>query len=196
VREHIGEYGGDPGFIALSGGSAGGHLCTLVALTPGIDAWQPGFERSDTRVDACVPFYGVYDVTAGPEGSGAYGPGLGKLLERQVMKTTRAINPGLFEAASPDRRITPSAPPMFVLHGLNDTMVPPQVGRTFVERLRAVSQAPVAFVELPQGQHAFDILASMRTRHTTMGVVHFLEWVRLRAAAEAGSVRPLDGIAP
>jgi hypothetical protein len=26
--------------------------------------------------------------------------------------------------------------------------------------------------------------------------VHFLEWVRLRAAAEAESVRPLDGIAP
>ncbi len=26
VREHIAEYGGDPAFIAVSGGSAGGHL--------------------------------------------------------------------------------------------------------------------------------------------------------------------------
>ena len=44
VREHIAEYGGDPGFIAVSGGSAGGHLAALLALTPGDPAFQPGFE--------------------------------------------------------------------------------------------------------------------------------------------------------
>ena len=44
VREHIAEYGGDPGFIAVSGGSAGGHLCALLALTPGDHDFQPGFE--------------------------------------------------------------------------------------------------------------------------------------------------------
>ena len=65
VREHIAEYGGDPGFIAVSGGSAGGHLSALVALTPGDPAFQPGFEEADASVDACVPFYGVYDMTAG-----------------------------------------------------------------------------------------------------------------------------------
>ena len=27
VRENIAEYGGDPGFVAITGGSAGGHLC-------------------------------------------------------------------------------------------------------------------------------------------------------------------------
>jgi len=27
VKEHIAEYGGDPGFVVLTGGSAGGHLC-------------------------------------------------------------------------------------------------------------------------------------------------------------------------
>ena len=44
VREHIAEYGGDPGFIAVSGGSAGGHLSALLALTPNEPEWQPGFE--------------------------------------------------------------------------------------------------------------------------------------------------------
>ena len=33
VKEHIAEYGGDPRFVAVSGGSAGGHLCALLALT-------------------------------------------------------------------------------------------------------------------------------------------------------------------
>ena len=35
VRAHIAQYGGDPGFIAVSGGSAGGHLAALLALSPG-----------------------------------------------------------------------------------------------------------------------------------------------------------------
>ncbi len=178
VREHIAEYGGDPAFIAVSGGSAGGHLSSLLALTPNQPEWQPGFEDLDTRVDACVPFYGVYDMTGAPEGSGAYGPGLLDLLERRVMKVTYEDRPELFEQASPDHRVTAVAPPMFVLHGVNDTVVPLVVARTFVARLRATSRAPVASVELPGAQHAFDVLASTRCRHTTMGVVRFLDGIR------------------
>ena len=33
IRENIAEYGGDPGFVAITGGSAGGHLSALAALT-------------------------------------------------------------------------------------------------------------------------------------------------------------------
>jgi hypothetical protein len=33
VKEHIAAYGGDPDFVALTGGSAGGHLSALAALT-------------------------------------------------------------------------------------------------------------------------------------------------------------------
>ena len=34
TKEHIAEYGGDPDWIAITGGSAGGHLSSLAALTP------------------------------------------------------------------------------------------------------------------------------------------------------------------
>ncbi|MGD0311148.1 MAG: alpha/beta hydrolase [Acidimicrobiales bacterium] len=180
VRQHIAEYGGDPGFIAVSGGSAGGHLCSLLALTPDEPEWQPGFEELDASVDACVPFYGVYDMTGHPDRSGAYGDGTLDLLERLVMKTTIADNPRLFEEASPDHRVTPAAPPMLVFHGTNDTLVPLAVARYFVAQLQLVSEAPVAYVELPKAQHAFEVLASIRSRHTTMGAVRFLEGVRMR----------------
>jgi len=180
VRQHIAEYGGDPEFIAVSGGSAGGHLSALLALTPGEAQWQPGFEDLDTSVAACVPFYGVYDLTGDPERSGAYGPGLLDLLERRVMKTSRSDNPTLFEQASPDHRVTTTAPPMLVFHGTNDTLVPLGVARHFVAELRLHSQSPVAAVELPRAQHAFDVLASIRCRHTTMGAVRFLEGMRVR----------------
>lgn len=61
VKENIAAYGGDPNFVALSGGSAGGHLTALAALTPNDPKFQPGFEDADTSVMAAVPFYGRYD---------------------------------------------------------------------------------------------------------------------------------------
>ena len=86
VKEHIDEYGGDPSFVAVSGGSAGGHLCALLALSAGDPTFQPGFEEADTTVQACVPFYGVMDLTSSPDGAAIFGPGLRKMLEKKVMK--------------------------------------------------------------------------------------------------------------
>jgi acetyl esterase/lipase len=187
VKEHIAEYGGDPSFVAVSGGSAGGHLCALLALSAGDPEYQPGFEDADTSVQACVPFYGVMDMTGAPDGSGMYGPGLLKMLEKTVMKTTMAEHPEVFRSASPTQRVRPDAPPFFVLHGVNDTLVPVQVARTFVERLRAVSQAPVAYAELPLAQHAFDVLASLRCQATTSAVGDFLTGARAAAEISAGT---------
>jgi acetyl esterase/lipase len=183
VKAHIAEYGGDPSFVAVSGGSAGGHLCALLALTPGDASFQPGFEDADTSVDACVPFYGVMDMTGFDEGPSGYGSGLLDLLEKRVMKTSATEHPEIFRAASPTYRVHADAPPFFVLHGQNDTLVPVSVARTFVAALRAVSRAPVAYAELPLAQHAFDVLASFRCRATTAGVAAFLDAARGSAAS-------------
>jgi acetyl esterase/lipase len=182
VKEHIAGYGGDPGFVAISGGSAGGHLCALLALTAADRSWQPGFEGADVSVQACVPLYGVVDMTGAPEGSARFGPRTLKMLERTVMKTTEAEQPGVFRDASPTYRVHPDAPPFFVFHGVNDTLVPVETARAFVERLRAVSHQPVAYAELPFAQHAFDVVASLRCQATTSAVADFLEGARAAAA--------------
>ena len=192
VREHIADYGGDPGFIAVSGGSAGGHLAALVALTSGDPEFQPGFEAADASVDACVPFYGVYDMTAG-RGKSGYDEGLIMLLERRVFKRRVVDDPAVFEAASPLYRVHPDAPPFFVIHGTNDTLVPVSDARAFVHALRAVSKAPVLYAELPYTQHAFDVLPSVRTAHAVAAVVRFLEGVRFRRSAR---VRDEENQAP
>ena len=91
VRENIAEYGGDPGFVAITGGSAGGHLCALAALTANQPEFQPGFEEVDTTVQAAVPFYGAYDFT-NSQGH-AMGAGLVSFLERLVFKKKLAEDP-------------------------------------------------------------------------------------------------------
>ncbi len=196
VKAHIAEYGGDPNFVAVSGGSAGGHLCALLALTAGDAGFQPGFEDADTSVNACVPFYGVMDMTGSDEGESRYGSALLDLLEKRVMKVSATEHPEIFRAASPTYRVHADAPPFFVLHGQNDTLVPVSVARTFVAALRAVSSAPVAYAELPLAQHAFDVLASLRCRATTAGVAAFLDAARGSARAPERPSAPVTPLSP
>ncbi len=177
VKEHIAEYGGDPSFVAVSGGSAGGHLCALLALSAGDPRFQPGFEELDTSVQACVPFYGVMDLTSSPEAS-LFGTGLVEMLEKTVMKETEEAHSEVFADASPTFRVRSDAPPFFVLHGSNDSLVPVETARTFVRRLREVSRQAVAYAELPLTQHAFDVLASLRCQATASAVGDFLEGAR------------------
>ncbi len=140
--------------------------------------------RSATpSVEACVPLYGVYDMTCAPVDGDRrhviqYKHGLLRLLERRVFKTTYAENPGIFEQASPLFRVDASAPPFFVIHGMNDTLVPVGEARRFVKALREVSSEAVLYAELPRTQHAFDVLASARPARVIGGIVRFLEGVR------------------
>ena len=179
-REHAAEHGGDASFLAITGGSAGGHLAALAALTPNDPEYQPGFEDVDTTVQACVPFYGVYDFTNRARRVG--GDGMGGFLERLVMKCRVADDPDAFRRASPVCRVRPDAPPFMIVHGTHDSFAPVEDARTFVTELRAVSRAPVVSLELPDAQHAFDVFATPRTRHVIDGVAQFLRFVRASSA--------------
>jgi acetyl esterase/lipase len=175
IREHGSKYGADPSFLAVTGGSAGGHLAAMAALTAGDATLQPGFEDADTTVQACVPHYGVYDFTD-EDGTRASKLRMNRLLRRYVMAAD-ARYPEDYRAASPFYRVRADAPPFFVLHGTNDTLVPVADARAFVAKLRAVSSQPVAYAEIKGAQHAFDIFPSVRSAHAVRGVERFLDWV-------------------
>jgi acetyl esterase/lipase len=171
VKAHISEYGGDPDFIAITGGSAGGHLSSLAALTPNDPQFQPGFEDADTRVQAAVPFYGVYDFTRFDDAMHPMMPGL---LVKSIIKQRPSTHLEAYLTASPINHASADAPPFFVLHGRNDSLVPVEQARAFVQRLRQVGSQPVVYAELPFTQHAFDIFGSARAAHTAVAVEQFL----------------------
>ncbi|NJD31048.1 MAG: alpha/beta hydrolase [Gammaproteobacteria bacterium] len=177
VRRNITAYGGDPGFVAVTGGSAGGHLTALMALTANDARLQPGFEDVDTSVAAAVPFYGVYDFTDrhGLKGSG---DAMVRWLEKTVMPCSPSTDPGLWDLASPIALVRPDAPPFFILHGTHDSLASVEEARLFAQQLRAISKNAVVYAELPGAQHAWDVFRSVRAMESVHAVTRFLEWVR------------------
>ena len=188
IHEHGAEYGADPDFIVVTGGSAGGHLATLMALTANEPEYQPGFESVDTTMAACVAFYGVYDFT--DRHSYWHHGGLNRMLERQIMKAAHHEAPDAYAKASPMSRVHPAAPPFFIIHGDLDTLVPVEEARHFAAMLREATDSPVVYAEIPGAQHAFEILPSPRTQLVVHGVDRFLAYVYsqhlARRAAAAG----------
>ncbi|POP51467.1 alpha/beta hydrolase [Zhongshania marina] len=162
IKENISEYGGNPQFIAATGGSAGGHLSCLLALSANAPEFQPGFETADTTVQACIPFYGVYDFlnSQGQRSSES----LSQWVSAKVLKKTRAESPELWRQASPLYWVHKDAPPFLIIHGEADTLVPVQESRVLYDALKEVSNQAVSYAELPDAQHAFEIAISLRTQ--------------------------------
>ncbi|KUI28804.1 alpha/beta hydrolase [Mycobacterium sp. GA-2829] len=183
IRENIADYGGDPDFVAITGGSAGGHLTALAALTPKEPQWQPGFADADTSVKAAVPVYGRYDWFSG-DGDGR--PEFLAFLQKFVVKKPFRGNRRDYLDASPITKVRSDAPPFFVLHGADDSIIPVQEGRDFVEELRKVSTSPVAYSEIPHAQHAFDFFGSPRGHYTAEAIERFLSWVHAKDKGPAG----------
>jgi len=176
IRDHAEDFRIDPDFIAVTGGSAGGHLAALMALTANRPEYQPGFGEADTSLQAAVPIYGVYDFTS-RLGTNRL-PFWYRRLEAQIMKAFRDEEPEKFRRASPIEQIHPDAPPFFVIHGDRDTLAPVEEARYFADQLRETSKAPVVYAELGGAQHAFDLFCSPRTSHMLVAVLQFLEATR------------------
>lgn len=172
VHAHVAEHGGDPAFVAISGGSAGGHLASLAAVTAGDPALQPGFEDADTSVVAAVPVYGVHDFSVDEHG-------LHGTVERAVTGTRFADDTDRWLSASPLHRLGPGAPPFLVVHGSADTIVSVHQSRRFVARSRELGNE-VHYAELPHAQHGFDGFPTARTAHHVRAVHRFLSAVHAR----------------
>lgn len=193
IRDHADEYGIDPGFVAVTGGSAGGHLTAMMGLTANDPEYQPGFEEADTRVQAAIPIYGVYDFTNRLGTMDAMFRE--RFLEPVIMKRFFDREREAFRRASPMDRVHRDAPPFLVIHGDRDTLAPVRDAQRFVEMLEEVSTAPVRYVELEGAQHAFDIFPSPRTARLLDGALRFLSAMR-EDAKGAALPKPAERIAP
>jgi acetyl esterase/lipase len=153
ARDNAEEYGADPSIVFVAGSSAGAHIAATVALTANDATFQPDFEEADTSVSGAVCLFGYY----GPVDR-----------RRQPLPS------------SPFDYIRPDAPPILIAHGEYDMLVSAEQARALAERLRAVSESPVVYAELPKGPHNFDLFHSIRFEILIDGIEAFAARVRSR----------------
>lgn len=185
VKREIADYGGDPDFIAVTGGSAGGHLSALAALTANDPVFQPGFEDADTSVQAAVPLYGVYDLL---DRAGDSPPQQEEFLSKIVIGAPQHEAYEIWDQGSPLSQVRRDAPPTFVIHGCIDTFTNHEQARAFANALRKVSQSPVVYAELPGAQHSFDVMPTARTAATVEAIDRFLTFVQSTTTTPSSSL--------
>ena len=172
AKANVAKYGGDPARIALTGGSAGGHLTALGVLAHDRAEAKPGFAEADCSVQAAVPCYGRFDFTDRLNLWGRNHASLRKWEANKIMA------PGASDAdwdlASPLALVRGDAPPMLVIHGTHDTLIPVAEGAAFAKAQREAGGS-VDHIELSGGQHAFDIMESALTWGHVRAVRAWLE---------------------
>jgi acetyl esterase/lipase len=179
TRANIGQYGGDPDFVAIAGCSAGGHLAALAGLTSGDAEFRGDLtDDADTSVDAVVGIYGRYDWQ---DRSTATRRNFQGFLERVVVRRSPSRHPEIYTAASPLARVHENAPPFLLIHGERDSIIPVSEARAFHSALRSVSRNPVEYREIPWAGHAFDLVDSSHARRCAVEVARFLTGVQDRS---------------
>jgi acetyl esterase/lipase len=175
ARANVDKFGGDRNFVAVAGCSAGGHLSALSGLTPDDPAHLGELpEGADSSVDAVVGIYGRYDWE---DRSTPERVRFVDFLERVVVRKSIARHPEVFRDASPIARVHRNAPPFLVIHGSKDSVIPVEQARSFVDRLRAVSQSMVGYLELPGAGHGYDLIDGERAGAAAHAASLFLNQV-------------------
>ena len=187
TKATIAEHGGDPDFVVITGG--------LRRRPPGI-ARRPHAPRRrlparlrGRRHLRCRRRALLRRVRL-PQPARHEPADIEGFLAERVFKSSLAEDRERWEQASPISHVGPHAPPFFVLHGTNDSLVPAAQARTFVDELRKESSHPVLYAELPGAQHAFDMFPSVRTHATVHAVERFLAVVR----SEHGGATPAEAV--
>jgi acetyl esterase/lipase len=139
---NAGKYHVDKKRVVVTGGSAGGHLCLMVGMTPKSAKLGP-----PAKVRAVVNFYGITDV-----GDQLSGPNMRKYAVTWVPEQTGRLE--LARRVSPMTYVRKKLPAILTLHGDADQTVPYQHGVMLTNAVKAAG-GEADLVTVPQGKHGF-----------------------------------------
>jgi acetyl esterase/lipase len=142
LRHHAAEYGVDPSHLGITGGSAGGHLSLTMAVqgAPGDPNAKDVIDRGSSAVQGVACFFPPTDfLNYGQPGEDAVGvgtlkdykPAFGRRADTAEgrQKLGREISPIYF--------VHSNQPPVLIIHGDADKLVPIYQAEKFVERTQA-----------------------------------------------------------
>ena len=151
LRSNADAFGIDPDRIGLWGSSAGGHLVSLMGTADDSDGLEgPGLEGVSSRVSAVVDHFGPTDLNVDPSQTTSEG----RSMLVDFLGCLPAECPGLARQASPVTYVTSDDPPVLILHGEKDSLVPYSQAERFAERLRQAGNA-CALIKVKNAEHGF-----------------------------------------
>jgi len=182
VKAMADTYGFDQDRIAVVGGSAGGNLSAMVALTPKnheLDDLGLGYPEFDSQVNACVDWFGPTDFLAmdkqlaqnglGPQNHSEADSPESMYMGGQITK----LDPNIVARANPMTYVHPNSPFFLIQHGDVDHLVPVQQSILFAEKLKEIAGAErVEFSILNGADHGDPQFAS---QHNIDRVFDFLD---------------------
>lgn len=166
IRSHAKEYGLDPNRLGAIGGSAGGHLASMLGTTDTRDNSEPGLTAFSSRVNCVVNMAGPSDFTP-------ILPPMQADMKELAIPVKVALGGGPEEvrwkylAASPIVYVDKKTAPHLLLHGEADTLVPPSQARKMQARLEREGIRSTLVVYEKQG-HGFDTVTLLRAVNECM----------------------------
>jgi acetyl esterase/lipase len=159
IRHQAREHGVDPQRLGVTGGSAGGHLSLMLATRGGpgpADAPDP-VDRESSAVQAVAIFYPVTDLLnlgTSTENPGDGGPPKSFVKAFGPQSTNLAVWKGIGRDLSPIYHVTTNLPPVLILHGNADTLVPLDQSERFQAEARKAGRTVEVIVH-PGGRHGW-----------------------------------------
>lgn len=147
IINHAKELNVDVNKIVIMGGSSGGHLALMAGLLGSdarFDGNCPG--AKNVKVAAIIDKYGITDVWD-------WGNGV-KIKSSSARKWLgdRSKDQGFAKSVSPINYINKNSPPVFIVHGDADPIVPYEQSVTLHNKL-VKAGVKTEFVTVPDGQH-------------------------------------------
>ncbi len=140
VKANADEYGVDPERLGMIGASAGGHLALLTMLDPlpAQEAAEDPLERFDTTVKAVGTFFPPTDFLDWNGGPAIYQRHPHLMFSDGLEGKTQEEQDAMAARLSPRRLVRGATPPVFLVHGDDDDIVPLQQSQIMVDTLREV----------------------------------------------------------
>ncbi len=141
IRHHGQEYGIDPKRIAVTGGSAGGHLALMLATrgSPGPADSRDVIDQEDSSVQAVAIFYPATDLLnlgASVENPGDGGPPKSYVRAFGPSATNLPAWKVIGRDLSPIYHVRTNLPPTLIYHGDADILIPLDQSQRFQARAR------------------------------------------------------------